>query len=83
MACRLLGTKPPYEIIVVYYQVQSYTVGFIYIHEKLDLKKILFLCSSMMGANNRVRYGPMVVFSSLLHNIIIIIMQTYLKVLNF
>ena len=37
----------------------------------------------MIDANNQIRYGPMVVFSCLLHNIIVIIMQTYVKVMNF
>ena len=37
----------------------------------------------MMCTNNRVHYGPMVVFVCTLHYRIIIIMQTYLKVSYF
>ena len=64
--------------------VPSNAVSVIYISRKLGFVPLL-LCSLMMCANNRVHFGPMVVFVCLhitLH-LTIMIMQTHLKVLNF
>ena len=61
--------------------VSPYAVSFTYIPGKLWFAPSL-LCSLMMRANNRVHYGGLILSFAHYCIIIIIIMQTYLKISN-
>ena len=95
---KFIFPKIPLHVIVViapkycrwYIYIYIYIYTYIYIYKESRVLLLLLLCSFMMCANNRIYYGPMVVFVlflffvfCILHYLIIIIIPTYLNVLNF